>query len=359
MKRTSSKRNFIKRQFIAFILGVALIGGVSACSNQEKGKTINVYNWGDYIAPETIENFTKETGIKVNYELFDSNEIMYAKYKSGAVNYDVLVPSDYMIEKLIKEDELLALDYDNIPNAQYIGEDFKKLAYDVDNKYSVPYMWGTLGILYNSDMVKEPVDSWDILFDPKYKGQILMQNSVRDTFAVALKKLGYSVNTTDKKEIDQAFALIQEQSELVQGYVIDKVKDKMIGNEAALALIYSGEAIFTKEYNEAMEYSVPKEGSNLWVDGIVIPKTAKNKKEAEMFINYLCDPQVAYNNSDYIGYSTPNQKAKEMFPEEIINNKSVYPDQEVIDNCEVYIDLGPEITQYYNDKWNELKASLN
>lgn len=339
----------------------------AACSKEQEvdpnkpyaGVTLNVYNWGDYIAEDTIKLFTAETGIKVNYELFDSNEIMYAKYKSGAVNYDVLIPSDYMIEKLISEDELMLLNLDNIPNASFIGDNFKGLAHDPDNKYSVPYMWGTVGILYNTTMVDEPVDSWDILWDSKYEDQIIMQNSVRDASMSALKRLGYSINTTNIAEIDEAFELLIEQAPLVQAYVIDEVRDKMIGGEAALAMIYSGEAQVTMEANEDLAFVNPVEGTNLWFDAMVIPKTTKNQGAAEAFINFMCSTEIAYNNCDYIGYSTPHLEAYNLLEEEVQNNEAIYPSDDVLAKCEVLIDLGSELTEYYNEKWNQLKASLN
>jgi len=340
---------------------------LSACSKAPEvdaskpyaGTTLNVYNWGDYIADDTLTRFTEETGIKINYEMFDSNEIMYTKYKSGAVDYDILFPSDYMIEKLIIEDELVKLNFENISNFEYIDESFKGLAYDKNDEYSVPYMWGTIGILYNTSMVDEAVDSWNILWDEKYSGQIIMQNSVRDSFAVALKRLGYSANSKSKAEVDEAVQTLKDQSPLVQAYVIDEVKDKMIGNEAALAVIYSGEAIFTADENEDLAYAIPKEGTNLWFDSMVIPKSSKNQEAAEAFINFMCDPDIAYSNADYIGYSTPHKEAKEMLPDEVKNDPAAYPSKEVLDQCEVFIDLGPEMTNYYNEKWNEFKASLN
>ncbi|AEV68503.1 ABC transporter substrate-binding protein [Acetivibrio clariflavus] len=322
------------------------------------GTTIYVYNWGDYIAEDTIERFTKETGIKVIYDTFESNEAMYAKYKSGAINYDVLIPSDYMIQKLISENELLPLNFDNIPNAKYIDSSFKNLTYDPQNIYSVPYMWGTLGIIYNKEMVDEEVDSWDILWDNKYKGKIIMMESVRDSFAVALKRLGYSLNSTNKTEVDEAFATLVEQGPLVQAYVMDQVKDKMIGEEAALAVIYAGDAVYCMDQNENLGYVVPKEGTNFFVDAMVIPKTSKNKEGAEAFINFMNDPEIALNNTEYIGYSTPHTEAKAMLDEEVRNNPDAYPPKELIEKCEVFVDLGPEMTAYYNDKWNELKASL-
>ncbi|HHV29832.1 ABC transporter substrate-binding protein [Acetivibrio mesophilus] len=344
----------------------ALMLVLTGCSgNVEKdpnkpfaGTTIYVYNWGDYIAEDTLQLFTEATGIKVIYDPFDSNEAMYAKYKSGAVNYDVLIPSDYMIEKLIAENELLPLNYDNIPNVKYIDSSFRNLSYDPDDTYSVPYFWGTLGILYNTEMVKEEVDSWDILWDSKYSGKIIMMDSVRDSFAVALKRLGYSLNSANKAQVDEALATLVEQGPLVQAYVMDQVKDKMIGEEGALAVIYSGEAIYTSEYNENLAYAVPKEGTNFFVDAMVIPKTSKNKEAAEAFINFMNDPQIAFNNTRYVGYSTPHTEAKAMLDEEVRNDPAAYPSQDIIDKCEVFVDLGPDMTAYYNDKWNELKASL-
>lgn len=353
------------KKIIAVLLIFTLV--LSACGSEEPsdpnkpyaGVTLNVYNWGDYIAEDTIELFTEATGIKVNYEMFDSNEIMYTKYKSGAVDYDVLIPSDYMIEKMIAEDELVKLNMDNIPNVSHIDPTFKGLAYDANDEYSVPYMWGTVGILYNTTMVDEPVDSWDILWDEKYSGQIIMQNSVRDAFTVAFKKLGYSLNSLTKDEVDEALDLLIDQAPLVQAYVIDEVKDKMIGNEGALAVIYSGEALYTADENEDLAYAIPKEGTNLWFDSMVIPKSTKNQGAAESFINFMCDPDIAFANTDYIGYSTPHKTAKDMLSEEVKNDPAAYPSQDILDQCEVYIDLGDEMTDYYNEKWNELKASLN
>lgn len=355
----------MKRKLAVLLILLVVLSGCGKDtkeSNPEKpyeGVTINVYNWGDYIAEDTLERFTEETGIKVTYEMFDSNEIMYAKYKSGAVNYDVLIPSDYMIEKLINEDELAKLDFDNIPNAKYIDPEFKGKAYDPNDAYSVPYMWGTVGILYNTTMVSEAVDSWDVLWDPTYDGQIIMQNSVRDAFMVALKKLGYSLNSMDKGEVDEAYELLKEQSSLVQAYVIDEVKDKMIGNEGALAVIYSGEALLTMEENEDLVFVNPIEGTNLWFDSMVIPKSSKNQGAAEAFINFMCQPEIAFNNCDYIGYATPHSEAKAMLDEAVRNDPAVYPSDDVLNQCEVFIDLGNEMTEYYNEKWNELKASLN
>jgi spermidine/putrescine transport system substrate-binding protein len=328
----------------------------NASSNDASNVTINVYNWGDYIAPNVIEKFTQQTGIEVIYETFDTNESMYTKLKSGAVNYDVLFPSDYMIQKLISEDLLYPLNKNNLPNYSYIEDNFRNLAFDVGNVYSIPYTWGTVGILYNTTMVDEPVDSWDILWNEKYANSIIMQNSVRDTFGIALKKLGYSINTINKEEVEQAKELLIQQKPLVSAYVIDEVKDKMIGNEAALAVIYSGEAQYTYSQNSDLAYVVPKEGSNVWVDAMCIPNSSKHKEAAEKFINYLCESDIAYLNASYIYYGSPHSGAKEMLAPEILENQALYPSQEIIDRCEVYIDLGTEMNQFYDEKWTELKG---
>ena len=341
------------KKLFTLLLSIILTAMISTGCSKSNTVTLNIYNWGDYIDESILKTFTEETGIKINYDKFDSNEIMYAKLKSGAQNYDVLFPSDYMIEKLIKENLLQKIDFDNIPNYKYIDENFKNLAYDPNNEYSIPYMWGTLGILYNKDFVKEPVDSFNILFNEKYANYILMQDSVRDTFAVALKKLNYSLNCTDENKLEEAKQLLISQRALISGYFNDQIKDKMIGNEAYLAVVYSGDAIYTKELNPSLEYVVPKEGSNLWFDGVCIPTTSKHKKEAEMFINFLNRTDIALANVDLIGFSTPHTGVIEQLPEEIT---STYPSEEVIKRCEVFIDLGKDITKIYNDKWTEIKS---
>ncbi len=346
----------MKKKIIYSILVALLITCFVGCSPSSSTETINVYNWGDYIDPSVIESFTKETGIKVNYETFDTNEAMYTKLKSGAVEYDVIFPSDYMIQKLISEDMLLPLNKDNLPNNEFIEAQFLNLPFDPESAYSVPYMWGTVGILYNTTLVDEPVDSWSILWDEKYKNSIIMQNSVRDTLGVALKLLGYSLNTTNQAEIEAATQLLIEQKALVSAYVIDEVKDKMIGNEAALAVIYSGEALYTKEENENLTYVVPKEGSNVWVDAMCIPKTSKHQTAAEKFINFMNGSEIAFLNADYIYYASPHSGAKSLMDPELLSDESIYPPQEVLDRCEVYVNLDAATTQLYNDKWSELKA---
>lgn len=325
-----------------------------------KNGQVIVYNWGEYIDPEIIDLFEEETGIDVIYEEFETNEIMYPKIQSGAIAYDVVCPSDYMIQRMIENDLLSEINFDNIPNLKNIGKQYleRSRQFDPENKYSVPYCWGTVGILYNKMMVDEPVDSWSILWDPKYKDNILMQDSVRDAFGVTLKYLGYSLNSTDLDELTEAKNLLIEQKPLVQAYVIDQVRDKMIGNEAALGVIYSGEAIYTQKENPNLEYVIPKEGSNIWIDSWVIPKNAEHKENAEKFINFLCRPDIALMNFEYITYSTPNEAARELIEDESIRNSEIaFPDLSKYDNLETFQYLGTEADQVYGDLWNKVKSS--
>lgn len=339
---------------LVILLATATLAGCGTKSDDQV--TINVYNWGDYIAEETIAKFTEQTGIKVNYDIFDSNEAMYTKLKSGAVNYDVIIPSDYMIEKLIAEDMLTPLNGENIPNMKMIDAEFRDQAYDPGDQYSVPYMWGTLGIVYNTTMVEEEVNSWAVLFDPQYANQIVMKDSVRDSFVPALKLLGFSINSTNSEEWEIALRMLKDQKEIVQAYAADEVRDKLIGGESALAIMYSGEAILTMEENADLAYAVPREGSNIWFDAMCIPASTKNKEAAEAFINFMCDPTIAYENADYIGYSTPITAAREQLDPDVQNDPAAYPDQSILERCEVFVDLGKEMTNFTNEKWNELKA---
>lgn len=320
-----------------------------------------VYNWGQYIEPEVITMFEKETGLSVSYEEFETNEAMYPKVASGASNYDVICPSDYMIQKMIEEDLLYAPNYENIPNIKYIGNTYLKQAeaFDPGNLYSVPYCWGTVGIIYNTKMVTEPVDSWSILWDKKYYDNVLMQNSVRDAFGITLKWLGYSLNSTNQNELKEAKTKLQEQlrSGNVQAYVIDQVRDKMLDNSAALGVIYSGEASYTISENEDLAYVVPKEGSNVWIDSWVIPKSSKNKENAEKFINFLCRPDIALMNFEYICYSTPNTAVYDLLEdEELKNDKILFPDESILDNCEPFQYLGEDMDQLYYELWKEVKS---
>lgn len=345
----------------AAIILIIVAGGFfySAKNRSSAAEQVIVYNWGEYIDPEVLDIFEEETGITVVYEEFETNESMYPKVQAGAVAYDVVCPSDYMIQRMIENNLLAEINFDNIPNLKNIGEQYMKQSqgFDPENKYSVPYCWGTVGILYNKTMVDEPVDSWSILWNEKYADQILMQNSVRDAFGIALKYCGYSLNSTDLDELQEAKELLTKQKPLVQAYVVDQVRDKMISNEAAIGVIYSGEAIYTQSENPDLEYVIPKEGSNVWIDSWVIPKNAQNKENAEAFINFLCRPDIAKMNFDYITYSTPNMAARELIEDEAIRNSTIaFPDASELERCETFNYLGTKFDNIYNELWREIKS---
>lgn len=350
-----------KRVIPAMMILVIVAGGFfySAKNRSSAAEQVIVYNWGEYIDPKVIDMFEEETGITVVYEEFETNESMYPKVQAGAVSYDVVCPSDYMIQRMIENNLLAEINFENIPNIKNIGEQYMKQSqgFDPENKYSVPYCWGTVGILYNKTMVDEPVDSWSILWDEKYADQILMQNSVRDAFGIALKYCGYSLNSTDLDELEEAKELLIKQKPLVQAYVVDQVRDKMISNEAAIGVIYSGEAIYTQSENPDLEYVIPKEGSNLWIDSWVIPKNAQNKENAEAFINFLCRPDIAKMNFDYITYSTPNTSGRELIEDDAIRNSTIaFPDASELERCETYNYLGTKFDNIYNELWREIKS---
>lgn len=363
VRKPSRVKKILIQRVVPVAICIVFIGGGFYYAKENdvmNGEKLVVYNWGEYIDPEVLTMFEEETGIDIVYEEFETNEILYPKISSGAVAYDVICPSDYMIQRMIGNNLLSEINFDNIPNLKNIGKQYLEQSrqFDPENKYSVPYCWGTVGILYNKMMVDEPVDSWSILWDPKYKDNILMQDSVRDAFGVTLKYLGYSLNSIDLDELTEAKNLLIEQKPLVQAYVIDQVRDKMIGNEAALGVIYSGEAIYTQKENPNLEYVIPKEGSNIWIDSWVIPKNAEHKENAEKFINFLCRPDIALMNFEYITYSTPNEAARELIEDESIRNSEIaFPDLSKYDNLETFQYLGTEADQVYGDLWNKVKSS--
>lgn len=330
-------------------------------SAKGSGKVV-VYNWGEYIDPDVLDQFEEETGIEVVYEEFETNEIMYPKVAAGAASYDLICPSDYMIAKMIANDMLQPINFDHIPNYKNIDETYieQSKGFDPENKYSIPYCWGTVGILYNTSMIEEgdTVDSWEILWDEKYKDNILMQDSVRDAFMVAEKLLGYDINTVDEEELKACADKLIEQKPLVQAYVIDQVRDKMIGGEAALGVIYSGEAIYTARENEDLEYVIPKEGSNVWIDSWVIPKDAQNVENAEKFLDFLCRGDIAMKNFDYITYSTPNKEARELIEDEDIKNSTVaFPTAKMLENSQVYTYIGEDGDALYAKYWDKVKSN--
>ena len=350
----------MKRKMTALLLAALMVLALVGCGGGNSGseEVVYVYNWGEYIDESVIPQFEEETGIKVVYDTFETNEAMYPIIEQGQAVYDVVCPSDYMIQKMIANDLLAEINFDNIPNLQYIGQAYMDASqgFDPENKYSVPYTWGTVGILYNTTMVDEPITSWSVLWDEKYSGEILMQKSVRDAFAVALAYQGHSINSTNQDEILAARDLLIEQKPLVQAYVIDQVRDKMIGNEAAIGVIYSGEYLYCKEENPDLAYVVPEEGSCLWFDSWVIPKNAENKENAEKFIDFLCRPDIALKNFEYITYATANTGAMEQIDEETLNDVGIFADQETMDRCEVFTWLGEETEAFYNECWTQVLA---
>lgn len=345
----------LRKISILITIGLMVSTMLTGCGGTDSKKVLNVYNVGDYIDENIITLFEEKTGIDVQYETYDTNEMMYQKVKSGSTNYDLIFPSDYMVEKMKSEGLLQKIDFKNIPNMKYIDKSFLNPIYDETNEYSVPYMWGTFGILYNNKMVKEPVDSWNILWNPKYKGNIMMFDSVRDTMGISLKRLGYSMNTTNPKEINEAMKELMKQKDLVLAYVNDEGKDRLLGEEVAMGIAYSGDAVTLMEENPNLAYAIPKEGTNKWVDAMAIPKSAQNKKEAEMFINFLLDPEIAKMNAEYIGYSTPNVGALKLLDKEVTSNPVAYPPKSVMDKTETFIDLGNKL-RLYDEAWIKLKS---
>lgn len=355
------KYNLCSKLLCISLLGIGSMLSLTGCSSATyaNGEVI-VYNWGEYIDPEVITLFEEETGIHVIYDEFETNEAMYPKVEAGAAQYDIICPSDYMIDKMIQNDLLAELNFDHIPNAlTYIGETYYEQSkhFDPENKYSIPYCWGTVGILYNKTLVSEPVTGWDILWDEKYTDEILMQDSVRDAFMVALKRKGYSLNTTDVAALEEVTADLINQKPIVQAYVIDQVRDKMIGNEAAIGVIFSGEAIYTQYENPDLEYVIPKEGTNVWIDSWVMLKNAPNKENAEKFLNFICRPDIALKNFEYITYSTPNIGAQELIEDEAVKNSPIaFPDLSQYDNLETYSYLGEDYDELLNSLWKRVKS---
>ncbi len=338
-------------KLVLFLLVAVMI--LSGCGSSKP--TLTVYNWGDYIDEDVISEFEEEFGVRVVYDEFATNEDMYVKINAGGGNYDVAIPSDYMIKRMIDEDLLHTINFDNIPNYKYIDEQFKGLGYDPNNAYSVPYMWGTVGILYNKTMVDDTVDSWKILWNEKYSKQILMLDSQRDSIGITLKMLGYSLNTKNPQELEEAKEALIAQKPLVLAYVGDEVKDKMISGEAALAVVWSGDAVYMMRQNPDLAYTIPDEGSNLWFDAMVIPKTSKNKELAEQFINFMTRTDIAFKNTDYIGYSTPHTEAKGQLEPELLEDEAAYPTIEDLVNSEVFEDLSSSAS-IYDRIWTEVKA---
>lgn len=336
------------------VLGAALLSGCGTLGDMSGKVTLNILNWGDYIQEDVIKEFEAEYGININYISSSSNEEMYVSIETQGSDYDIAFPSDYLTERLISEGRLQEIDYDQLPNAEFLDEKFLDESYDPGNIYSVPYTWGTLGILYNKTLVTEPVTSWDILWDEDYAGEIYMYDSMRDSIAAALLRLGYDLNTRDEAEIAAAVETLKEQKPLVKSYGSDEMRDSMINGSGALCLTYSGDAVFCMSENPDLGYAVPEEGSNIFFDSMVILDTCDQTEAAHQFINFLLDPEAATVNTEYIGYSTPNAKVMELIDPEYLDNNAFNPGDDVIDRCTVFHDLG-DFTQVYSDAWQEVK----
>ncbi len=356
----------MKKKLFSLLLALLLLAstlptGVLAADD---ANTINVYNWGQYISEgddgsiDVIAEFEAATGIKVNYVTFDSNETMYTKLKTGGSSYDVIIPSDYMIARLIAEDMLEPLDFSNIPNYQYVDEAFKNTDYDPDNLYSVPYTWGTVGLIYNTKYVDEAdAQSWNALWNEEYQGKILMFDNCRDAFGIAELIKGYSLNTEDPAEFEDVTALLQEQKPLVQQYVMDQIFSKMEREEAWIAPYYAGDFLTMVQENPDLAFSHPEEGFNLFIDAMCIPKGCTNKAGAEAFINFLCDPEISGQNLDYLGYSTPISAAKEYMDPEVTSSPVAYPDEATLARGESFLALSTEATQKMDALWLDVKTS--
>ncbi|MGL4774256.1 MAG: ABC transporter substrate-binding protein [Clostridium sp.] len=340
---------------LALVLSIVLMGTLFvACGNKDK-VTINFFNYAANIPDEVLKDFEKQTGIKVNMDTYSEPEEMYAKLSSGASKYDVILSADYMVQRLVQEERIQKIDFSEIPNFENIHEDHLGKLADPKNEYSIPYMSGTIGILYNTDLVKEPVESWKILWDEKYANNVIMMDAMRDSIGVALKSLGYSVNTTDPKELKEAEDVLKKLKETnIKAWMTDEMLDAMVAGEAAFAVIWSGEGLNLEAEHDNLKYVVPKEGANFWIDSLVIPNGAEHKEEAEIFMNFLCEKEPAFDIADEIGYTTPNKLAREAQEDNIKNNPNAYMPKELVDKCEAYAYLGDNL-KLYEEVYNKVK----
>ncbi|MEC2076178.1 ABC transporter substrate-binding protein [Metabacillus fastidiosus] len=348
------------RAFLAVVVvSVLLLFAISKLNDAQgysSGNTLTIYNWGDYIDADLIDRFEKETGIKVIYETFDSNEAMMTKIEQGGTTYDVAIPSEYMIDKMRQENLLIPLDHSKLPNFKNIDERFIDLPFDPDNKYSVPYFWGTVGIVYDKKTLKnKEITSWNDLWDTDLKNQILLLDGAREVIGMGLNSLGYSLNDTNKEHLQEAKEKLDTLTPNVKAIVGDENRMLLQNKEAAIGLVWSGVASEIMAENEDLEYVVPKEGSNLWFDNMVIPKTAKNIKGAHQFINFMLDAEIAAQNTEYVSYSTPNKAALQYMPEEMVKDERFYPSPELTEKLEVYENLGKKNLAYYNDLFLQFK----
>lgn len=343
-----------KRLILAVAVLVLLLVVVTGCGQEEK-ETLNVLNYDIYIDKDLITEFEEANNVKVKYDTYSTPEEMYIKAKAGASDYDVIISSEYMIERMINEGMVNKLNFDNIPNYKYIDESFKSQPYDPNNEYAVPYFWGTLGILYNKNVVDASSDSWSMLWDENHSQRIIMMDSQRDGFAAALKLLGYSLNTVNEKELDEAKELLVEQRPLVMTYITDGAPDIMINEEADMALVWSGEAVSAMAENENLDFVIPKEGSNIWIDAMFVPSTTENQAMAEKFIDFLCSTDATLRNIDEVWYSTVHTEALQQVDEELLNNPAFNIPQEDIEKMEMFRDP-QEFIELYTERWTEIMA---
>lgn len=355
----------IVRATIAILVVCALLFYANSELNKSSGRTggkdtITVYNWGEYIDPDLLKQFTEETNIKVIYETFDSNEAMMTKIEQGGTSYDIAVPSEYAIEQMKEKNLLQPLDHSKLPNLEHIDPYFLNLAYDPNNEYSIPYFWGTVGIAFNPSLLDgQTFESWDNLWDPSLKEKVFIVDSAREVIGMGLNSFGYSLNSTDENELLQATDKLKELTPNVKAIIGDEITQLMVQEEAAISLTWSGQAADMMFENENIDYIVPSEGSNLWFDNMVIPKTSANIDGAHQFINFMLDPEVAAQNADYVGYSTPNLSAIDIMDPEVTSDERFYPTEEMRDHLEVYKNLGLETLGFYNQLFLEFKMSMN
>lgn len=352
-------KGLIRAFATVFIVAFVLLYTTSRLNSSQGfsgNDTLTVYNWGDYVDPELIKKFEKESGLKVIYQTFDSNEAMMTKISQGGTTFDVAVPSEYAISKMKEENLLLPLDHDKIPNLKYINPRFLDLSFDNNNEYSIPYFWGTVGIVYNPEMLDgQKITSWNDLWDNKLKNQILLVDGAREVIGMGLNSLHYSLNDTNEAHLLEAKEKLDRLTPNIKAIVGDEIKMLLANEEAAIGLVWSGDASEIMWENEKLDYVVPEEGSNLWFDNMVIPNTAKNVEGAHQFINFMLDPKNAAQNAEYVGYSTPNEKALEYLPEDISGDKRFYPKSEMTDKLEVYENLGKKMLAHYNELFLEFK----
>ncbi len=347
-----------KSLIFAFALAVSL--SLTNCSKAPENvpvvKELNVYNWSNYIGKNTVQDFEKEFGIKVNYDTYASNEELLAKIQAGVKGYDIIVPSDYMVTIMVKQNLLSPLDMNKIPNFAGVSDKFKNLSFDPANKYSVPYHWGTNGIGIDTTKVTEKVDSWDILWNKKYKGRITMLDDMRAGLIPAMKKLGYSINTLDPKQLEKAKQLMIEQKPLVKAYSSETYIDMLKSGDAWISYGYSGDVYQVAKDNHNIRYVIPKEGTNIWIDNMCIPQNAPHKETAELFIDYILRPKVSADITNETWYASPVEPAKQYIKKEILDDPNIYPTDEIIGKCEFIKDVG-DATKMYDRIWNEIKSN--